>query len=191
MRIDLLIKKIRNKNKFKRLTSFGHNLRVGHNSSCYADGIGNITIGDNCEIQGCLYSMGDGKIQIGNHSVIFHQSKVGSVNRISIGNCVVISNHVHIYDNNNHPTDPQIRHKMCLSGFYGDLWKWQHSESSPVVIEDDVWIGEYATILKGVTVGKGSVVGCHSVVTKDVPRYSIVAGNPARVVKKIPHMEYE
>lgn len=53
-----------------------------------------------------------------------------------------------------------------------------------VVIEDDVWVGGGATILAGVTVGRGSVVGGSSVVVKDVPPYSVVVGNPARVVKQ-------
>lgn len=53
-----------------------------------------------------------------------------------------------------------------------------------VVIEDDVWVGGNATILHGVTVGRGSVIGASAVVTRDVPPYSIVAGNPARVVRE-------
>lgn len=53
----------------------------------------------------------------------------------------------------------------------------------PIVIEDDVWIGRRAIIMGGVTIGKGAVIGAASVVTKDVPAYSMVAGNPA-VVKK-------
>ena len=105
--------------------------------------------------------------------------------KIYIGNYVIISNHVTIYDNNNHPTEPLKRKQMCIDGFYGEAWSWVHSDHRPVVIEDNVWIGEYSTILKGVTIGRGSIVGCHSVVTKDVPPYSIVAGNPAKVVKKI------
>ena len=52
-------------------------------------------------------------------------------------------------------------------------------------IEDGAWIGDNATILKGVRVGQGSVVATHAVVTKDVPSYTVVAGNPARVVKKL------
>ena len=106
---------------------------------------------------------------------------------ITIGNYVIISNHVSISDNNNHPTDPEIRKKMSESGFYSNYWNWELSDHKPVVIEDNVWIGEYATILKGVTVGRGSIVASHSVVTRNVEPYSIVAGNPARKVKELSH----
>jgi acetyltransferase-like isoleucine patch superfamily enzyme len=55
-------------------------------------------------------------------------------------------------------------------------------EERPVVIEDDVWIGFGSAVLKGVTIGRGAVVAAMSVVTKDVPAYTIVAGNPAREI---------
>lgn len=57
-------------------------------------------------------------------------------------------------------------------------------EESNVNIEDGVWIGEKVIILPGVTIGKKSVVGAGSVVTKDIPQYSIAVGNPAKVIKK-------
>jgi acetyltransferase-like isoleucine patch superfamily enzyme len=58
-------------------------------------------------------------------------------------------------------------------------------ESQGIVIENDAWIGTKATILKGVTVGEGAVVGACSVVTRDVEPFTVVAGNPARVVKRL------
>ena len=57
-----------------------------------------------------------------------------------------------------------------------------NSEEQPVSIEDDVWIGARVIILPGVHVGKGSILGAGAVVTKNIPRYSVVAGNPARIV---------
>ena len=74
---------------------------------------------------------------------------------------------------------------MSMNGFSNENWEWCHAQSAPVIIEDNVWIGQYCTILKGVRIGKGSIVATRAVVTKDVPPYSIVAGNPAKVVKKI------
>jgi maltose O-acetyltransferase len=57
-------------------------------------------------------------------------------------------------------------------------------KDQPITIEDDVWIGTRVTILPGVIVGKGSIVGAGSVVTKNVPPYAIVAGNPAKLIRK-------
>lgn len=171
--------------KFKKYAKIGKNLSLCARSNCRADGPGCIEIGHDCEIYGLIQSMSGGKIRIGNHCCIYERSIIGSVSSITIGDCVIISNQVHIYDNNNHPVSPSVRHRMCVEGFHTPAWRWEHSESKPIVIEDDVWIGENAAILKGVTIGKGSIVGCHAVVTKDVPPYSIVAGNPARVVKEI------
>ena len=58
-------------------------------------------------------------------------------------------------------------------------------ERKRIVINDNVWIGERTTILKGVVIGKGAVVGCNSVVTHDVPERCVVAGNPAKIVKML------
>ena len=113
---------------------------------------------------------------------------IGAVETIIIGNDVIIAGNTHIYDNNNHPTDPDKRLEMSRSGdFFGPLWSWAQSAHKPIIIEDNVWIGERCTILKGVRIGKGAIVGCNSVVTRDVPEYSIVAGNPAKVVKELLH----
>lgn len=173
--------------RFRKYAGFGKNLDISPRSDCFAAQPGKITIGDSCRIFGRLQTQDSGEIRIGNHCCVYLDSVIGSVDSIRIGNCVMISNHVHIYDNNNHPTSPRRRHQMCLEGFEGEAWQWRHSESGPIVIEDDVWIGEYAAVLKGVTIGTGAVVASHAVVTKDVPPYTIVAGNPARVVKEMDH----
>ena len=62
---------------------------------------------------------------------------------------------------------------------------WRNVNSRPIVIKDDVWIGMNVIILKGVTIGEGAIVGAGSVVTKDVPAWTVVAGNPAKVVKHL------
>lgn len=143
-------------------------------------------IGRNCDLLDCrLYVIGKGRISIGDHTTIRANSKLSSVSTITIGECVIISNNVRIYDHNSHPTNPETRRNMCMGGFYGDAWSPIKAENRPVVIEDNVWIGEYSLILKGVHIGKGSIVAANSVVTKDVPAYTIVAGNPAMVMKHL------
>ena len=178
-----------NYKKFRKYAEFGENLDLDATSDCVADHPGLIKIGNNCRILGRILTQDDGKISIGDNTCIYHRSFIGSVNDISIGNCVIISNHVHIFDNNNHPTSPKERMELCMNGFDGEGWRWSHSVSSPILIEDNVWIGEYASVMKGVTIGEGSVVAAHSVVTKSVPPYSVVAGNPARIVKTLNHDE--
>jgi acetyltransferase-like isoleucine patch superfamily enzyme len=90
--------------------------------------------------------------------------------RISIGANVAIGSNTTIVDTDFHPLDPQERRRNS-SGM-----------ASPVIIEDDVFIGMNCVVLKGVHLGQGCVVGAGSVVTKDVPSWAIVAGNPARTV---------
>jgi len=143
----------------------------------------NIVIGDHCSIWGRLVCNDVGKITIGSYTTIRYKTLVGSAASVAVGCFCIISNNVIIMDNNNHPTGPTERIELCKSGFYSELWDWKHSEKKPVTIGDNVWIGERAIILKGVEIGPGAIVGTSSVVTKDVPPYSVVAGNPAKVVK--------
>lgn len=182
-----LLKRLRRLRGFRKYAGIGQNFVYSAKSACKAERPGLIEIGDHCMIIGKLESQAEGKITIGAHTAIHEHSVIGSVDRITIGSCVMISNHVHIYDNNNHPTDPALRREICLHGHRGDLSGWKHAAHAPVTIGDNVWIGEYASIGKGVTVGEGAIIAAHAVVTKDVPPYTVAAGNPARIVKELPH----
>lgn len=181
----LMVQKMRTARHFKKYADTGKDFVCSQTSDCLADRPGLITIGNHCEIHGKLISMADGRIEIGGDSCIYRDTVIGSVESIRIGRYAAISNHVHIYDNNNHPTDPETRKKMTVEGFHTPAWRWENSEHAPIVIGDNVWIGEYSAILKGVTIGEVSIIACHSVVTKDVPPYTIAAGNPARIVKHL------
>lgn len=191
MVLMLLIKilntvKLKRKMKmFKANSVSGENLVVSMDSFCESEKKENFVIGDNCELCGRFHIRGEGKVSIGNNTTIRYGSIVISSCGISIGDNVIISNNVLIYDNNSHPTDPKMREEMSKSGFHSELWSFVYADKKPVVIEDNVWIGERTTILKGVRIGKGSIVASNAVVTKDVPPYTIVAGNPAKIVKKI------
>jgi acetyltransferase-like isoleucine patch superfamily enzyme len=175
------------KKQFISNCKVGANFKCSTDAKCINESIfkHNIEIGDNCELNCTIISGKNARIKIGSNTTVRFFSKIFSISSIVIGDNVIISNNVTISDNNNHPTDPIKRLAMSKSGFYSNLWDAEHSESSPIVICDNVWIGEKAIILKGVTVGKGAIVATAAVVTKDVPDYSIVAGNPAKVVKEI------
>lgn len=97
-------------------------------------------------------------------------------NRVQIGNGLLTGKWVTITDNSHGATDYD---SLCIMPLQRPI-----VSKGPVLIEDDVWIGDKATILPGVHVGKGAVIAANSVVTKDVPPYSIVGGNPAKIIKQ-------
>lgn len=113
------------------------------------------------------------------------KSQIIAANRIVIGDDVLMSWGVTIVDHNSHSIYVDER-RDDITNHTGRLARdWSNVASSPVIIEDFAWIGFNAIILKGVTVGYGSVVAAGAVVTKSVPPYSVVAGNPARVIKQL------
>lgn len=187
MRLLDKLKRRYKKMRFQQNAVVGKNFSVTSSANCFntTGKPESLTIGNNCEVCGIVSVKDKGIFSMGNFSEIRGNSVVGCVNYIKIGSYCIISNNVHIYDNNNHPTSPKMREEMCKNGFYGDAWDWRHSKSAPVIIEDNVWIGERCTILKGVRIGEGAIVACDSVVTHDVPPFSVAAGNPARIVKYI------
>jgi acetyltransferase-like isoleucine patch superfamily enzyme len=103
--------------------------------------------------------------------------------RIRLGARVVVSYNVTIADCDFHPRDPELRKRDAVANAPGgDRRQRPPLLARPVVIEDDVWIGIGAIILKGVRVGAGARVGPGAVVTASVPAGAYVAGNPARAV---------
>jgi hypothetical protein len=97
-----------------------------------------------------------------------------AADRIAIGDRVLVGGNASIVDFDFHPLTPEGRAEAINAG-----------AAAPIVIEDDVFVGMEALILKGVTVGEGAVVGAGSVVTQDVPPRTVVAGNPTTVVREL------
>ncbi|GAB2617682.1 acyltransferase [Belliella aquatica] len=110
-------------------------------------------------------------LKVGNNSSIGPYSYIGCSGHIEIGDNVMMSPRVSIYSENHNFED--VDKSMIEQGV----------TRSFVKIEDDCWIAANSIILAGVTVGKGSIVAAGSVVTKDVPPFSIVGGNPAKIIK--------
>lgn len=116
------------------------------------------------------------EISIGNNVQIGDFSHITCINRITIGNNVLTGKNVLITDNSH---GQSVAEQACIAPAKRPLYS-----KGPVVIEDNVWIGEKTSILPGVNIGYGAIIGANSVVTKDVPAFSVVGGNPARLIKK-------
>lgn len=164
----------------------GENTRVFPEAGIY-NNLSNktkIVIGNDCDIRGELLTFGHGgEIIIGNYSFVGERSKIWSAKKIIIGNRVLISHNVNIHDNNSHPLDSKLRHIDFQYIKSIGLQKENFLNEKEIIIEDDVWIGFNSTILKGVRIGKGAIIGSNTVITKDVPEYSICVGNPSKIIK--------
>ena len=126
-------------------------------------------------IQPCLFNIygRDSKIIIGNN-VGISGSTINATTTITIGDNTIIGSGCLITDTDSHPIVAELRN--------GLTWV-DHVEKAPIVIGNSVFIGARCIILKGVTIGEGAVIGAGSVVTKDVPAHSVVAGNPAKIIR--------
>ena len=111
------------------------------------------------------------RVSIGSNVFINNDFMVIGSGRITIGSNVLIGPGARFYTPN-HPLDVELRREGWEIGL-------------PITLEDDVWLGGSVVICPGVTIGRGSVVGAGSVVTKDVPPGVVVGGNPARVLREI------
>ena len=125
-----------------------------------------------------------GNIKIGDHCFIGENTRIWSAKKIVIGNRVLIAHNVNIHDQISHPLDSKTRHEDYKLIFEKGLQDNVNLNEKEVIIEDDAWIGFNATILKGVRIGRGAIIGSDTVVTKDVPPYSVLIGNPPRVIRQ-------
>lgn len=115
--------------------------------------------------EGAILKMGSGYMN--------YDCVIDVFSSVSIGHGVVISERVVIRDSDNHT--------ICEAG--SEVENLSKSIAAPIAIEDHVWIGMNALILKGVTIGEGSIIAAGSVVNKDVPPHCLVGGVPAKVIK--------
>ena len=142
----------------------------------------NLTTGKYCRIEAFVsnenYAQKDIRLRLGDDIVMNDAVHIAAAHSVTIGNNVLIASKVFISDHN-----------------HGDYKNGGETSSplippndrpvvsAPVVIEDNVWIGEFVAVLPGVTIGKGSVIGSMSVVNRSIPPYSIAVGAPAVVIK--------
>lgn len=117
------------------------------------------------------------ELRIGNDCSIGAFCHITCINKIIINDNVLFGKGVTVTDNSHgHNKPDEIDIAPCRRDIYS---------KGEVIIEENVWVGDKVTILPGVTIGKGAVIGANSVVTKDVPSFCVVAGNPAKILKTI------
>lgn len=177
---EIILRKIRGKYTSLRLNGSCKNLSIGKN--CSFQEAHNISIGNNCMIgkyvdlfplaslNGKYYG---GKITIKNNVRIGDYNRFASMDEIVIEDNVLFAAYVHITDHSHEYKNinlPIVQQHVFSKG--------------KVIIHKNAWIGLRAEILSGVTIGQNAVVAACSVVTKDVPAFSVVAGCPAVVIKK-------
>jgi maltose O-acetyltransferase len=124
-----------------------------------------------------------GSIRVGNYCYVGDGARIWAAEAVTIGDRVFIAHGVNIHDNDAHSLSAEERHRhfreLVMSGRRSFV---ENLQVARIAIGDDAWIGFNATVLKGVTIGEGAVVGACAVVTRDVTPYAVVAGNPASVV---------
>lgn len=118
-------------------------------------------------------------IRIGSNVEVNDYVHIGAVDSVTIGNRVLIASKVFISDH-----DHGSYGKGGIHTHPGIAPSLRPLSALPITIEDDVWLGEFVSVLAGVRIGKGSIIGTMSTVTRDIPPYSIAVGSPARVIKR-------
>jgi len=129
------------------------------------------SIGSNCIVEDfATINNGVGDVSIGNNCGIGLSNII--IGPVTIGNYVMLAQNIVISGLNHGYEDVNLPPRL------------QKVTTKPITINDDVWIGANCVITAGVTIGKHAVVGAGSVVTKDIPEFCVVVGNPARVIKR-------
>ncbi len=155
-------------------TQLGRKVRVDGRVYVHPDG--NIIIGDRCRFTGTMGGLElgagpEGTLEIGENTFINYGTSVSAMKRVTIGRDCAIGTYCMIMDNDFHKISPEERYEF--------------PESDPITIGDKVWLGGHVIVLKGVTIGDGSVVAAGSIVTKDIPPRSLAVGAPAKVIRQI------
>jgi len=150
----------------------GQYISIGNNVCIMKNAI--LTAWDRNDAAGQLFSP---EITFGDGTVIGEQSHITAINKICIGRNVLSGRSLTVTDNGHGRSE---FNSMNIPPRQRELYS-----KGPVLIEDNVWLGDKVTVLPGVTIGRNSIIAANSVVTKDVPPYSVVGGNPGRIIKTL------
>lgn len=177
--------------QFRRAAVIGSDCKLGPNAWCRNMGTNSlIRLGNGIICRGALCiekGANNARLTVGDNVYIGDDSIISCMQSIAIGKLVMIAHGVQIFDNDSHPINAEERERdfYSLSGRLPDARP--PIDNAPVIIGERVWIGFNAAVMKDVTLGDGAVIAAMSVVTKDVPAWTLAAGNPAKVIKELPH----
>ena len=151
-------------------------MKIRASGRLYVNAYGRMVIGDRCRFVGEMGGLelgcsAAGLLEIGENTFVNYGTSIFADKLVRIGKDCLIGTYCMIMDTDFHKLEPELR--------------YEEPEPNPIIIEDNVWIGGHAIVLKGVTIGAGSVVAAGSLVTKDIPPRSLAVGSPARVVRTL------
>jgi acetyltransferase-like isoleucine patch superfamily enzyme len=158
----------------RRATSIGRRTRLW--GRAMVSSYGTLLVGERARLVGTIVPLElatgpRGRLEIGEGTFINYGCSIAASQLVRIGAHCNIGTYAIIMDNDFHRIEPERRN--------------ERPESAPIVLEDNVWLGARVTVLRGVTIGGGSVVGAGSVVVKDIPPRSLAVGTPAKVIRKL------
>lgn len=149
-----------------------------------------VIIGNDCLVSGhIVLETPESCLSIGNNVFIGGGSIIDVACHIEICDDVLVSYQTIIQDSDNHNKSYSLRKNDNIDWKERQYHNWNITPKKPVIISKGAWIGSRAIILKGVNIGEGAVIGAGSVVTKDVPPWTVVAGNPAKVIRELAEHE--
>ena len=150
-----------------------------------------LSIGSDSNIEAAIVFETQGaEVRIGSRSHLGGGALLDAACGIEIGDDVLIAFEVLIMDHDSHALRFNQRRHVVRNWMKGTK-DWTHVTRRPVRNSDKAWLGARTIVLKGVTIGEGSVTGAGSVVTSDVPAWTLVAGNPARIIRRLRDEERE
>lgn len=146
-----------------------------------------LKVGAGSLLRGMVTLAKDGAtLNIGANTAVNGMTNFSIAGGVEIGNNVLVSYECMIMDHDGHSIDPSLRSADLPDLLAGRPKTWIDVKAAPIKIGDFAWIGARAIILKGVSIGEGAIVASGAVVTRDVPSFAIVAGNPATMIGEVP-----
>lgn len=144
-----------------------------------------LIIGEGSIVEGSLVFEREGAEIIVGSNTFIGRSLIASATKVEIGDDVLISWGCSIVDHNSHSINWSQRRDDVINWYLGKK-DWSHVVTRPVKIGNKCWLGFNVIVLKGVEIGEGAIIAAGSVVTKSVLAWTIVGGNPATMIRKIP-----